>query len=126
MLILFAVVLLLHGVAHLVGFVGAWQLSDRVPHDTTLLGGAIELGEAGTRAVGVVWLLAALAFAIGAVGALRRASWWPALVVIAALGSLAMCLLALPEAQAGAALDLALIGAVLLGMRLGWFHRVAG
>ncbi len=121
-LIVVAVILFLHGLAHLAGFAGAWRLVEMAPYQTTLLDGAVDVGDAGARAIGVVWLAVAVGFAVAGVAVLRRAAWWPAFVVLVAMASLLLCLLTLPGAQAGAALDLALILGVLLGLRLGWFE----
>ncbi len=43
MLVLFATVLILHGLAHLVGFAGSWRLSENMPRRlrTTALGARI-------------------------------------------------------------------------------------
>jgi hypothetical protein len=116
-----AILLVLHGVAHLVGFAAGWHLLDGVSHDTTLLNGAVDVGDLGMRVAGVVWLALALAFMAGAAAVAYRAYWWPAYVVFVATLSLLMCFVAWPAAQAGAALNGALIIAVVAGMRLGWF-----
>jgi hypothetical protein len=124
MLVLLAVVLLLHGFAHLVGFAGSWRLAESIPYKTTLLNGAIDVGDTGIRFAGLLWLAAALGFAVAGVAVLYRASWWPAFTVMVAMISLLMCLIALPDAQAGAVLNGVLILGVLLGMRFGWFDNV--
>ena len=50
--------LVAHGVAHLVGFAVPWKLvsTAEVPYRTTILGGMIDIGDTGARALGVVWL----------------------------------------------------------------------
>jgi len=78
MYILFAVFLLLHGFAHLVGFVGPWGLSSSVQLQSTLLAGRISIGMMELRAIGIFWLGGALAFTAAAVGIMRHAPWWPA------------------------------------------------
>jgi hypothetical protein len=62
----FALVMLmtLHGIAHLVGFVGSWwpaALRDYV-YKTTVIGGLVDIGDGGIRLVGLAWLAAAIAF----------------------------------------------------------------
>ena len=49
-----AALLIAHGVAHLVGFLVPWKLlsTAEVPYRTTVLGGLIEVGDAGARALG--------------------------------------------------------------------------
>jgi hypothetical protein len=122
MLALVAIVLVLHGCAHLVGFAGAWQLTDDIPYKTTLLGGAVDVGAAGIRAFGLLWLAAALAFVVAGIAVLLRASWWPAYTVITAAASLLLCVLALPDAQVGAAFNAVLLGFLFTGMRFSWFE----
>lgn len=58
MRIALAVRMALHGVAHAPGFVGSWRLAalEGMPYHTTLLGGAIDVGDAGMRVVGLAWL----------------------------------------------------------------------
>ena len=60
--------LLAHGVAHLVGFVSSWKLATlaELPYKTTVFSGRIDVGDAGIRVLGVLWLLTALAFLIAA------------------------------------------------------------
>ena len=117
MRIVFAIVLVLHGFAHLVGFAGSWRLADNIPYKTTLLGGAVDVGDAGMRFAGVLWLVAALAFAAAGAAAFYRAPWWPTLTMIVILASLAMCVLALPETKIGLVLNVALLATLLIGER---------
>jgi hypothetical protein len=116
----FAVFLLAHGFAHLVGLAGAWQLGTGIPHSTTLLGGRLDLGERGIRAFGVVWLIGALAF-VGAAAALAFAApLWATLALAAALFSLVISVLALPEAVVGVWINVFLLAMLVAGARLGW------
>lgn len=115
MLILFAIVLVLHGVAHVVG----------VPSHTTLLDGAVDVGDTGMRVMGGLWLAAGLAFAVAGVAAIARAGWWPIAALFAAMFSFLLCVLAWPDARAGAVLDVALVAAIFVGMRAGWFDKLA-
>ncbi|HEX8705095.1 MAG TPA: DUF6544 family protein [Myxococcaceae bacterium] len=111
-----AVLLLLHGFAHLVGFVGAWRLSATVPYKTTVLNGRFELGDHGARVWGILWLLTALAFAVAAVGAFTRASWWMPLALAIALFSSVLCIGAWPEAKIGLLVNVALLALLSLGI----------
>jgi hypothetical protein len=88
MYVLISGVLILHGLAHLVGFAGPWGLASSLAPQITLLGGRMPIGALGMRVVGVFWLGGALAFTIAAVGALRHAAWWPSFAFGAAIGSL--------------------------------------
>lgn len=112
---LLAAFLVAHGVAHLVGFVGPWRLSKAVPYTTTLLGGRLDVGDVGIRALGIAWLLAALGFAGLAVAiTLRWPGWLPAAAAVTA-ASLVLSALAWPEARVGVFVDLALL-AYFLGL----------
>ena len=103
------VLLLLHGIAHLVGFIGTWRLSSTVPYKTTVLNGRFDLGDTGARVFGILWLLTALAFAATAVGAFTRASWWVPLTPAVAFFSGMLCVLAWPEAKVGLIVNVALV-----------------
>ena len=110
----FAVLLLLHGFAHVVGFVGPWGLSNSVEPQSTLLAGRISIGMTGMRALGVFWLGGALAFTFAAVGALRHAPWWPGFTFGTAVGSLVLCILSLPQSKIGIPINVAIILTMLL------------
>lgn len=112
----------LHGIAHVVGFVGSWQLgeSSNIPYKTTLLNGKLDVGDVGIRVVGVFWLVTALAFAVASLGAIaERGSWVPTALVIA-IFSMALSLLEWPAARIGVFVNIALVAALLLGRRQGW------
>src|SRR5687767_13601533 len=69
---------MIHGFAHIVGFVVPWGLvtSFEQPYRTTVLQGWIDLGDWGVRLYGLGWLVLAVCFATTAVGVLLRSSWW--------------------------------------------------
>jgi hypothetical protein len=92
-LFLFAL-LVVHGIAHLVGFVVPWRLlvSADMPYKTTILAGRLDVGANGIRLVGVLWLLVG-AMTIGA-GMAWLVNWPDPIVLTAAaiLFSLALCI----------------------------------
>jgi hypothetical protein len=111
-----ALLLALHGLIHLLGaftYLGVAEF-EGLPYRTALLDGRLDSGEAGARLFGVGWLVAAVAFGAVGLGLLLRRAWWRRLVLLVAPFSLALCLLAWPDAAAGAVLDAAIILAVLL------------
>lgn len=114
--------MLLHGFAHLPGFAGSWRLTTfpDFPYHTTLLSGRLDVGDAGMRVVGTLWLLVALAFAVSAFGAVRHAHWWAGAAFVTALVSLALCALEWPAARIGAPVNVAIIAALVAGRNLGW------
>ena len=116
-----AILMALHGIAHMVGFAGSWQLaaSSDLPYKTTVLNGHLDLGHTGIRVLGVLWVAAALAFVLVAAGAVLETGWWVHAAIAVATGSLALTMLELPAARIGFALNLILIAIVLLMQR---FH----
>jgi hypothetical protein len=122
MRIVLAVLMALHGIAHLPGFINAWRLAELegMPYRTTVLGGRVDLGDPGTRAVGVMWLLAALAFcAVGVAAGLRQPGWVQA-ALWTGLFSLGLTVLYLPEARVGAAVNVALAAVLAYAAWTGW------
>jgi hypothetical protein len=106
--------LIAHGVAHLVGFVVPWKLlsTAEVPYRTTILGGATDIGDAGVRALGVVWLMAAFAFVLLAAAVL--AGWNVRLWTFAMLAlSIGLCVVGWPEARIGLVVNAVLLAALL-------------
>ena len=121
-----AIILLMHGLAHLPGFERPWKLSARFPYRTTILAGRLDVGDVGAKVVGVLWLLLVIDFAIVAWAAYVGAAWWPLGALAAASGSLLLCLVDWPEMSIGVVIDVALIVVIVvwksgLGLtRLGW------
>ena len=113
-----AAILVAHGIAHLVGFVGAWRLNAKVPYTTTVFAGRLDVGTTGIRVLGVLWLLLALDFLFTAAVALMGLPWWPRAALVAATGSLIMCVTAWPNGVIGLVIDAAIILAVIV-WRLG-------
>jgi hypothetical protein len=68
----------------------------------------------GMRIVGVLWLSGSLVFTVAAVGVLRHAPWWPAFTFGAAVASLLLCILNLPQAKLGIPINIAIILALLV------------
>ena len=97
-----------HGVAHIIGFLGSWKLGefkDAPPHTTQILNGSIDVGDAGIRIVGLLWLVAAVGYVWVAVSLWRGSSRRVAPVTAF---SLAMCLVGLPAAIVGVGIDIAI------------------
>ena len=109
-----AVVLALHGLIHLIGFVTPWRIAalQGFTYRTTALNGALEIGDPGVRLIGLVWLGLAIGFVAAGYGIWRGEPWALALTVILAIVSLAVCILGLPEAFAGIAINIVILGAV--------------
>lgn len=113
--IAFAVFLVLHGIAHGVGFASAWRLGEfrDAPPDTTLLAGRLDVGGSGMRVMGVLWLVTGAAFVLAAAGVWRDAAWWLPVTASVAVVSLAMSILGLPEARIGVVIDVLILASLL-------------
>jgi hypothetical protein len=122
MRIALAVLMLLHGIAHLPGFMASWRLAElkEMPYHTTVLAGRVEVGDTGIRFIGVLWLAAALAFVLIATSALMQRTGWAPAATAVAISSLLLSVLGLPDSRIGIAVNLAILTALLLGFRLGW------
>jgi hypothetical protein len=106
--------LIAHGVAHLVGFVVPWKLvsTAEVPYRTTILGGVTDVGDASVRALGVVWLVAALAFVL--LGGAMLAGWNVRAWMFAMLAlSIVLCVVGWPEARIGLVVNVVLLTVLL-------------
>ncbi len=119
MRIAIAVFLALHGFAHFVGFAGSFGLAESIPYKTTVLGGTVDLGDAGIRAFGMLWLVAGGAFLVASAAAMTSQEWWVKALLVAATSSLVLSLMALPEAKVGVLLNLLILAAVGV-WRMGW------
>lgn len=101
----------------------SWKLApvDEMPYSTTLLAGRVDVGDAGIRAVGVLWLLAALTFAAAAFGTWTARAGWLPLALGCALVSLCLSVPAGPAPRIGVGVNLVILAWLLAGARLGWF-----
>jgi hypothetical protein len=117
-----AIVLLIHGFAHLVGFVVPWRIAklEEAPYKTTLLGGKVDVGDTGIRVVGVLWLLVAVAFFVSGIALLFSSGWWWGYTLIVAGTSLVLCILGLPDSKFGIPINVVILGYLLAGKSLGW------
>jgi hypothetical protein len=109
-----AVAVAAHGLIHLIGFVVPWGIAqvEGFPYRTTALGGAVALGDAGARAVGLAWLVIAVGFVVAGIALWRDARWAPAFAATLAVVSIAVCALGLPEAAFGIVVNLAILALV--------------
>jgi hypothetical protein len=115
-----------HGVAHLVGFFAAWRpgLFPALPHKTTILAGQLNIGEAGIRIVGVLWLGMALVFAWAAVLMWLKGASAANVVMWVAAVSIVLSVLEWPDSQIGVVVNLSIVLLILAGLRYGWLTNV--
>ncbi|MFA6033113.1 MAG: hypothetical protein WC889_09460 [Myxococcota bacterium] len=117
-----AAFLWLHGFCHLVGFVVPWKIAKlpEEPYKTTLFMGRVDVGDAGIRVVGILWLLVALAYGVCGAGVVMAKPWWIQATVFVSLFSLALSVAGLPGSKFGIPVNVALVTLLLLGKK-GWW-----
>jgi hypothetical protein len=103
-----AVIAILHGLVHLMGFAAYWPLANvpELPYKTSLLNGRWEVGAAGMRLFSLLWLLAALGWVVAGVLLVFKQPSWAPLMLGATLLSLVICILDWGAAFRGAWIDL--------------------
>lgn len=119
-------VLIVHGFAHTVGFVVPWKIAslDGAPYKTTVLGGRLDLGHTGIRIVGILWLLAALAFFGAGALVIGRFEVWQLFTLVTTVFSLLLCFLGLPDSRLGIPINVVILIFILAGGTLGWLNAI--
>ena len=109
-----AVLLALHGVIHLIGFVSPWRIAtlEGFSYRTTIVGGVQDIGDVGVRVIGPVWLVLTLGFLAAGYAVWRGKPWAVGLTGSLAVGSLIVCVAGLPETAAGVAIDVVIVATV--------------
>lgn len=109
-----AILLTLHGVIHLIGFVTPWRIAtlEGFAYRTTLLNGTLDVGDVGARVIGLVWLGLTFGFLAAGLGVWRGEPWAVGLTGALAIVSLVVCLLGLPETFAGIAINVVILAVV--------------
>ncbi|GAB4461754.1 MAG: hypothetical protein Kow0070_19840 [Anaerolineales bacterium] len=109
--IIIAILLILHGLIHLMGVVTYLKLGtvQGLTYKTALLNGRWDWGENGIRLYGALWGLAALGFVVAAIAMLTGAAWWRPLLGGVTFLSLALTALDWKDAFAGAILNLVIL-----------------
>lgn len=123
--LLLSVVLVAHGVAHLVGFVSSWRLMTlpELPYRTTVLGGLVDLGDAGIRIVGVLWLITGVSFVLSAWAVYSEAPWWLSVTTFAFGASIVLCAVGLPDSRLGFVANALVLGLAAVALRWGALVR---
>lgn len=114
------VVLILHGIVHLLGtatYLKLVDLSD-LPYKTTVLSGRWELGEGGVALYGVFWAVAAIGFGVAALAFWFGWIWWQPVLVGVTLFSLALTILDWHVAFAGVIVNAVILALLWLGPRM--------
>lgn len=83
------VILLAHGVGHIMGFLESWiSIPAGFTNQPWILSNNIPIESALGRAFGLLWLVAMIAFLGAVFGLISRQEWWRALAIAAAFISL--------------------------------------
>ena len=126
MLIVATIVLVLHGLIHLMGTAAYLKLAviQQLPYKTTVLGGRWDLGAGGIAVYGVLWAVAAVGFVVAALAFWFGWAGWQPLLLGVTLLSLALTALDWDVAFAGVILNIVILALLGLGPRLtSWFPR---
>lgn len=93
-----------------------WRLATlrELAYKTTLLGGRLDVGAGGMRVVGLLWLVAALAFGVSAGAVVSRAPWSLPLTLIVASCSLLLSIAGWPDSRIGVFVNLAILALLLV------------
>mgnify|MGYP005839919303 CR=1 FL=1 len=105
-----ALLFVLHGVAHAVGFAGTFGLSESnaINEGFTLVGG-LDTDGLARHALGVLWLVPIPLYVVAAAGLMLRRRWWAPWALAATFFSTALCVLWLEPAKVGMALNVVIL-----------------
>jgi hypothetical protein len=112
----FSLVIVGHGLIHLLGFVAYYPLRavPELAYKTTFLDGRLELGHTGTRLYSIVWLLVAVAFVVVGVGWFANSTWVRPFLIGVTLVSLVITIMDYRPAMSGIVIDLLILTVVFL------------
>lgn len=118
--IIVAIVLVLHGLIHLMGPAVYIKLTEieGFSYKTTLLGGRWDVGDNGIGIFGAVWVLPAVGFIVAAVALLAGREWWRRVLVGVTLVSLVLTVMDWSVAYAGVVINIVILAAAWLGPRI--------
>jgi len=120
MYIVVAALIMLHGLAHMVGFAAPWgYLKNPLPMDSLFVN-RLAITNSGMKVLGIFWFIAAFIFVAAAVGVIRRESWWAPVTLVACLLSIALTFSFLPYAKFGLLFNVALLAFLYVNRGHGW------
>ena len=101
--LIFVFFIIVHGFAHLVGFVVPWKIASlqEMPFKTTLFYDKLNLGNKGIKIVGILWLLSALGFFFAAIFILMDNPIGLLIVSVSICFSIFLCISGLPDSKIG-------------------------
>ena len=113
--IVLAGILIIHGIAHLVGFVVPWKIAqlEEMPFKTTLFYGRVNVGDIGIRTIGIFWLIFGVGFWLCAAFVLTSFSMWRHTTLSLSVLSTLLCIAGLPDSKYGIWVNVVIIVVVL-------------
>jgi hypothetical protein len=119
---LFAAPLIVHGSAHISGFIASWTKNlAEYSENPWIFSSDITFQSPVGRAFGLLWLIAAIGFIASGLGLVFGQSWWPILAIAASVISLVVIVpwwnSVPPGAKVGAVFDVLVILAMLLPLK---------
>ena len=91
--IVIAIILIGHGIGHIMGFVGTWTnwqpfTEPSFNNEPWIFSDGVFIQSVLGKVFGIFWLLAMIGFFAAAVGLIANQSWWSSIVIIASILSL--------------------------------------
>ncbi|MGC9471801.1 MAG: DUF6920 family protein [Bacteroidales bacterium] len=121
MRILFFIIVMVHGLIHLMGFVQGWDLGkiDQLSGNTLF-----PLNKTLLRAAGAGWLLATLLFLTAGAGYILEKDWWCIPAMAGVILSQILIVLYWQDAKFGTATNLIILTVAIVGLGNRTFHRM--
>lgn len=114
--IVYSVFLLIHGFAHLVGFLVNWKIikNKDIQYKTTIFHGKYDIGTLGTKIIGLVWLLIGIYFGYMGYISFTNPLIYIDIVLYIAINSFLLTFSSLPDTKFGIIANIFLITFLLL------------
>ena len=106
-----------HSLVHFLGTAVYFEIVEvaELTYKTTLLGGAVDVGDAGIRVFGILWSVAAVGFLASTVAFLGDFDHWRMLLLAFTMLSLVLTLLDWTVADAGVIVNLGILAVLFFG-----------
>ena len=105
-----AILMLLHGLIHIIGVVTFWKLGLHDQYSTRVLG--VDIGERAIYVLGFAWLVATVAYVIVAYGMFVDLTWWQTVLAVVTAFSLVLTLLGGKDTLVGTAFNVVTLAAL--------------
>lgn len=116
----FALIVLIHGLIHLMGFVNQWNLK-KINQFTGIT--FFQVSENLSKFFGVLWLLTALVFIISAAGFLADKDWWTVIGLAAIIISQFLIIVYWKDARAGTIANIIILVVIVISISISSFDK---